>query len=46
MEKTFGQTEETNNEQVPQTHDETSVAVANLTTILEEPTTPATVVNK
>lgn len=38
MEKTFGQMEEVNNE-VPQTQsssqDETSVAVANLTTILE-----------
>lgn len=44
MEKTFGHTEETNNE-VPQTQiqtssDETTVAVANLTSILEESDTP------
>lgn len=47
MEKTFSHIEETtNNEQVPQTQDETSVAVANLTTILERPKTPGGRVNK
>lgn len=39
MEKTFGQIEEANNE-VPQTQDETSVAVANLTSILERSKSP------
>lgn len=44
MEKTFGQIEETNKEVLPpqtQTNqDETSAAVANLTSILEESTSP------
>lgn len=44
MEKTFGQIEETNNEvasSLPQANqDETSAAVASLTTILEESTLP------
>lgn len=42
MEKTLSQIEETNNEvpQMPATQDETSVAVANLTSILEGPKSP------
>lgn len=43
MEKTFGQMEEVNKETQPQNQahqDETSTAVANLTSILEESTSP------
>lgn len=42
MEKTLSQIEETNNEvpQTPANQDETSVAVANLTSILDGPKSP------